>query len=104
MFLPFQRTSPAAGDERAHRILSRLVLPLPLGPRNSTSSPRSTVKVRSLKRRRVPRTHVRLIALSILRALLQSFFPVIWFSLAMRHRDEPNYLFQIQIEEQVRNQ
>jgi hypothetical protein len=43
----------------------RLVLPLPFGPRNSTSSPAPVEKFKSLKSRRVPRTHARFLTSSI---------------------------------------
>src|SRR5581483_444701 len=101
MFSPSQSTSPAAGVARPQRIRSRLVLPLPFGPRSSISSPRSTVKLRSLKRRRVPRTQDRLIASSIssvVRLLLNALLPIIGFPLAVRDGYNPNDISQFQIE------
>src|SRR5688572_28289375 len=65
MGLPCQRTSPAAGGSRPQRILRRLVLPLPLAPLISSTSPSLTDNERFRKSLRPPRSHSRSNASSI---------------------------------------
>src|SRR3954469_17527703 len=59
MGLPSQRTSPAAGASRPHRMRRRLVLPRPLAPATRSSSPPRSANERPRKSILPPRSHWR---------------------------------------------
>ena len=56
MEVPFQARDPAAGGSRPQTILSRLVLPLPLGPLTWSRPPLESSKASPANSRRSPRT------------------------------------------------
>src|SRR5678815_4589928 len=65
MLRPCPRTSPAAGSSKPHRMRSRLVLPVPLGPATRSSDPAATANSSPANRARSPRSQLRLTASSM---------------------------------------